>query len=141
MDSDIGAISGNFFVRAHVPQCIVLPRAHAVICRGHTTSVLGALTHGLPSLLMLNGSGTEDITERCRHAGAAISLAPSMVTAETLQHAVDTLLHCSSLRRNAQALQQAFPQVHGLARAADLLEQLAVTRHPVLRQLHQPYAV
>ena len=141
MDSDIGAIPGNFFVRDHASQGIVLPRAQAVICSGHTTTVLGALTHGLPSLLMPNGSGTEDITERCQHAGAAISLAPSTVTAELLQHAVETLLHCSSLRQNAQTLQQAFAQVNGLERAADLLEQLAVTRQPVLRQIHQPYAV
>ena len=141
MDSAIGAIPENFFVRSHVPQGLVLPHAQAVICSGHTTAVLGALTHGLPSLLIPNGSGTEDITERCQHAGAAISLAPDTVTAATLQHAVETLLQCSSLRHKAQALQQAFAHVHGLERAADLLERLAVTRHPTLRHIHQPSAV
>jgi len=141
MDGDIGAIPGNFFVRGHVPQGMVLPRAQAVICNGHTTTVLGAVTHGLPSLLMPNGSGAGDITECCQHAGVAISLAPSAVTAATLQHAVEALLHCSSLRQRAQALQRAFAQVNGLERAADLLEQLAVTRQPVLRHRYQPYAV
>lgn len=141
MDSAIGTIPGNFFVRSHVPQGLVLPYARAVICSGHTTAVLGALTHGLPSLLIPNGSGTEDITERCQHAGAAISLAPDTVTSTTLQHAVEMLLQCSSLRHKARALQQAFARVHGWERAAVLLERLAVTRHPALRPIHQPSAV
>ena len=137
MDSDIGTIPHNFFVRDHVPQGVVLPRAQAVICNSHTTTFLGALTHGLPGILIPNLLGTEDFAECCQQAGAALCLTPSEVTAATLQHAVETILHCPRLHHHAQRLQQAFAQVQGLERAADLLEHLAVTRQPVPSAAHR----
>jgi MGT family glycosyltransferase len=140
MDAEAGAIPENFFIRNHVPQGLVLPQARAVISSGHTTSVLGGLTHGLPSLLIPQGSGTEDIAEHCQRAGAAICLSPSEVTAEMLEQAVKTLLNCPNLQQNAQILQQAFAKMNGLERAAELLELLAVTRRPVLRQMCVPYS-
>lgn len=140
MDGEAGAIPENFFIRNHFPQRLVLPQARAVISSGHTTTVLGALTHGLPSLLIPHGSGTEDIAERCQRAGAAICLSPSEVTAQRLGQALETLLDCPNLQQNAQAFQQAFAKVNGLKRAAGLLELLAVTRRPVLRQMRMPYS-
>ncbi len=137
MDGELGVIPKNFFVRNHIPQGFVLPKAQAVISSGHTTAVLGALTHGLPSLLFPYGSGTEDIAERCQQVGAAICLSPSEITAEKLRLAVDKLLNCSSLRYNAQTLQKAFANINGLQQAADSLESLAVNRRPVLRSLSE----
>jgi len=133
MDGQAGAIPKNFFVRNHVSQGQVLPQVQAVISSGHTSAVLGALVHGLPSLLIPCGSGTEDIAERCQRAGAAICLSLSRVTVETLEQAMQTILNCPDLRQNAQALRQAFAKINGFEQAADLLEQLALTRRPVLR--------
>jgi UDP:flavonoid glycosyltransferase YjiC (YdhE family) len=133
MDGQAGAIPKNFFVRNHVSQGQVLPQVQAVISSGHTSAVLGALVHGLPSLLIPCGSGTEDIAERCQRAGAAICLSLSRVTIETLEQAMQTILNCPDLRQNAQALRQAFAKINGFEQAADLLEQLALTRRPVLR--------
>jgi MGT family glycosyltransferase len=124
MDDEVGQIPGNFFVRSHVPQGLVLPRARAVISSGHTTSVLGALTHGLPCVLIPNGSGTEEIAERCHRAGVALCLPHSEVSAEKLIRAVRRVLECSSLRRSAQSLQQAFTKINGPERAADLIQRV-----------------
>lgn len=134
MDGEIGEIPKNFFVRNHVSQGLILPKAKAVISSGHTTSVLGAITHKLPSLIIPRGSGTEDIAERCQRAGGAICLSLSHVTAETMREAVDKLLDCLQLQKNAQLLQQAFVKANGLDRTADLLELLVLIRHPVSRQ-------
>lgn len=135
MDGEAGSIPDNFFVRNHVPQELVLSQARAVISSGHTTAVLGALTHGLPSLLIPSGSGTEDITERCQEAGAAITLSPDAVTVETLKQSLEKLLHCPNLRQNAQKLQSAFAKINGSEKSADLLELLAINRCSVLRQI------
>jgi UDP:flavonoid glycosyltransferase YjiC (YdhE family) len=118
---------------SHITQGQVLPYARAVISSGHTTSVLGALTHGLPSLLLPNGSGTEEIAGNCERAGAAICMAPETVNAESLRKAVKELLENSKLRQKALALKQAFNQVNGCEHAAELLEGLATT--PALRMV------
>lgn len=133
MDGEIGEIPQNFLVRKHIPQGLILPKAKAVISSGHTTAVLGAITHGLPSLIIPYGSGTDDIAERCQNAGAAICLSPFQMTVETIAKAVDRLLVCPNLQRNSQLLQQAFTKAKNKDRAAYLLEHLALTRNPVLR--------
>jgi UDP:flavonoid glycosyltransferase YjiC (YdhE family) len=125
MDGEIGQIPGNFFVRNHVPQGLVLPYARAVISSGHTTSVLGALTHGVPCVLIPNGSGTEEIAERCQGAGVALCLPHSEISAEMLTWAVRRVLENSSMRRKAQSLQRAFARMSGPARAADVIQRLA----------------
>lgn len=134
MDSEVASIPANFFVRHHIPQGLVLPYARAVISSGHTNPVLGALTHGLPSLLIPNGRGTEDIAERCQQAGVAICLPEYAVTAEALGQAVRELLNNSNLWSNVQLLKCAFTKTDGCERAANLLEVLGVSRSPVLRE-------
>ena len=133
MDGEIGEIPENFFVRKHIPQGLILPKAKAVICSGHSTAVLGAITHKLPSLIIPCGSGTEDIAERCQCAGVSICISPFQMTVETIGKAVDQLLDCPNLQKNSQLLQQAFIKANNKNQAAYLLEDLAFTRDPVLR--------
>jgi MGT family glycosyltransferase len=126
MDGELTNIPPNFFIRDHISQGLILPQAKAVICNGHTTSVLGALTHGLPSLLLPNGSGTEDLAERCQKAGAATILTETEINVNNLQTAVETLLETSDLRQNAQRLQKAFRKIDSFETVASLLENLAM---------------
>lgn len=125
----------NFFVRPHVPQSLVLPHARAVITSGTTTAVLGALTHGLPMLLVPGGGGAEqmDLLQRCVRAGTAIQAPAAEVTAARLSAWADELFGSESLREKARAVQAAFARSGGRERAADLLEQLGRTGMPVLR--------
>jgi MGT family glycosyltransferase len=134
MDGDPGQYPSNFFVSDHIPQSLVLPYTSAVISNGHTTSVLGALTHGIPSLLIPNGSGTEEIAESCERAGAVVCLPLCEVTTETLSTSIKFILENVSLKQNALRLQSEFEKYDGLEIAASLFEQLATTQHPVLRR-------
>lgn len=124
MDKQAGAIPSGWFVRGHVPQGQVLRYAHAVISSGHTASVIGALTHGLPSLLLPSGSGSEDIAERCVGAGAAIAVYDGQTSVPSLGAMCDELLQSESLRENAQRLQKAFMEYDGCETAAELLESM-----------------
>jgi MGT family glycosyltransferase len=136
MDRETSRIPPNFFVRDHVPQELVLPHATTVLCTSTTTPVLGALTHGLPLLLVPGGGGGEqtDLAIRCLRLGVAHDLKAAEVTAETLGALVSRLLDPEDrTRRSARRLQQAFRAAGGLPLAADLLERLARERAPVLR--------
>ncbi len=132
MDGELTNIPFNFFIREHIPQGLVLPYAKAVISNGHTTSVLGALTHGLPSLLLPNGSGTEDIAERCSLAGVAINLLENLennqLNAEILKKALENILQSSEINQKAEKMGNKFKQINGIEKTADLLENLAIKR-------------
>jgi MGT family glycosyltransferase len=128
MDGEVGSIPNNFFVRAHVPQGKVLPYSSAVIATGHTTAVLGALTHGLPSLLFPTGSGSDDIAEHCEQVGAALCLHEATLGPGVLEKAVDELLVNNNLRQKAEYLRIAFARAGGISRAAELIESIGVSR-------------
>ncbi|RKH50728.1 glycosyltransferase [Corallococcus llansteffanensis] len=135
LDQPLGPVPDNFYVRGHVAQASVLPHAHGVISSSTTAAVLGALTQGLPLLLIPGGGGGEqsDLTLRCLAAGVAVHLRPADVTPESLGQKVDQLLSDEALRQNARGLQQAFARAPGSSGAADLLERLGRERQRLVR--------
>ena len=128
MDEEVGSTPGNFFIREHVPLGKVLPYCAAVISTAHTTSVLGALTHGIPSLFFPSGSGSDDIAERCESARVALRVYATAVDARLIESSVHELLTNSDLRENAQRLRLAFERAGGAHRAAELIEQAVASR-------------
>lgn len=131
-DDDEFDIPRNFFVRDHVPQERVLRHACAVISNGHTTSVLGALSHGLPMLLFPNGSGTYEIALRCRSAGVAIGLSTKKINAGLVEASYHKIMD-DEFKVNASYFQTLYSRYNGQGYAAELIEELANTRKAVLR--------
>jgi len=128
MDEEVGSTPGNFFIREHVPLGKVLPYCAAVISTAHTTSVLGALVHGLPCLFFPSGSGSDDIAEHCERAGAALRIYATAVDVTLIESSIHELLTNSELRENAQRLKRAFERAGGSSRAAELIEQTVASR-------------
>lgn len=135
MDSEIGTIPANFFVRPHISQGAVLPYAHAVVCSSTTTAVLGALTHGLPSCLIPSGSEQPDVAEACHRLGVAHICDPLTVTRDSMAQALHMLFAEPSLREQAERVQHMFDEVDATQRSVEILESLAQTRQPVLRSM------
>lgn len=133
MDVPTGELPSHWFVRPLVPQASVMSMARAVIASGNTTVTLGAITHGLPSVLISGGSEQPDVAEMLEAAGAARHMRARDVSAAHMSQLMDELSRNKSLRERARVLQRAFAEVDGPQRAADLLEQLASERGPVLR--------
>jgi len=136
MEVKVGQVPPNFFVRNHVPQSTILPWAHAVISSSTTTSILGALTHGLPLLMIPGGGGAEqsDLTRRCVRAGAGVELRSSEAAPDVIRSRVKLLLEDEAYRAAAARLQGLFQRAGGHARAADLLEALGERRALVPRE-------
>ncbi len=123
---ETAAPSDRFFVRSHLPQGQVLTRASAVISGGNTTSVLGALTNGLPSLLVPEGGEQPDLATRCESAGVSVVVQRTANSPEALRSAVCRVLTDRALRERARRVRHAFVNVDGRGMAADLLTGLAV---------------
>jgi UDP:flavonoid glycosyltransferase YjiC (YdhE family) len=117
-DSD----SEHLFLRRHINQSLVLPHACLTIGSATTNSVLGALTHALPSLLIPAGGEQLDLAEQVERAGAAKVLAADALTAESLLEATLDALGDSALSHGARQLGRAFASLDGFALSADLIE-------------------
>lgn len=127
-------IPSNFIVDYHIPQGAVLPYAQAVISGGNTTSVLGALRHGLPILIIPHGGEQKDNAEYCHRAGVSLTLSPHNMTKKVIGDTVKKLLQEPKLRQRSLRLMQMFKQINGFNKAADLLEQLATKGSVISRR-------
>lgn len=121
MRSNAPATLRNFFIRDHVSQGFVLRHAQAVVASGNTTVVLGAITHGLPSLLMPTGGEQHDLSTLCQQAGVSLCLSPDEVISYRLKEALQKVLTDSHIALASRSLQCAFQSYGGSERAAEIL--------------------
>jgi UDP:flavonoid glycosyltransferase YjiC (YdhE family) len=118
-------IPEGFLLRSHLPQARVLAHAAAVVASANSTAVLGALSHGVPLLLIPGGGEQVDVAERCAGAGVAITVSPETLTASALTAAIHQLLDRPAYRDRARLLAAAFQAKREENRALALVESLA----------------
>jgi MGT family glycosyltransferase len=138
MDCELGQLPSNFFVRTHVPQHQVLERAAAMVASATSTAILGALTEGVPSLLIPGGGEQPIAAERCHAIGAARVIQPTNLSPEMLMQEIKSLLDHKELAAAAQRAAKVLASVDSLNYAARLLETLAQTGSSLPRQAFAP---
>jgi UDP:flavonoid glycosyltransferase YjiC (YdhE family) len=104
---------------------VLLPHCAAVVSHGGSGSVIGALTHGLPMVLLPMGADQPLNAARCADLGIARALDAVEATPETVRAAVATVLTDPSYRRAAERLRDEIAALPGPAHAVVLLERLA----------------
>jgi UDP:flavonoid glycosyltransferase YjiC (YdhE family) len=87
--AELGPQPRGVRVERHVDQAAVLPRCGVVVSHGGSGSVLAALAHGLPSVLLPMGADQPWNAERCAELGVASVLDPVTATPATIRAAVD----------------------------------------------------
>jgi UDP:flavonoid glycosyltransferase YjiC (YdhE family) len=84
--------SERVHVDAYIPQSSVLPRCDLVVCHAGSGTMLGALSHGLPMLLVPHSADQFDNAELCVNNGVALRLLPDEIDRSTVRGAVRKLL-------------------------------------------------
>ncbi len=102
--ADVGAQPANVRVEQFVPQADVLPHAAAVVCHGGSGSVIGALAHGVPVLVLPMGADQPDNAARVEALGVGTALDVMHLTPADVRAAVDDLLHDPRYRTAARAM-------------------------------------
>lgn len=100
----VGPQPAGVRVARYVPQSHVLPACDLVVCHGGSGTMLGALAHGLPLLLVPQGADHFDNGERCLQAGVALQLLPHELTAQAVREHARTLLTDDNYARSAQRI-------------------------------------
>jgi MGT family glycosyltransferase len=102
--SALGPRPANVHIASFIPQALILPRCAAVLCHGGSGTVLGALGHGRPVLVLPQGADHFANGASVMTAGAGRMLHAGELSAEALREAVRALLDEPSYRRAARAV-------------------------------------
>jgi UDP:flavonoid glycosyltransferase YjiC (YdhE family) len=123
--AEFGPLPDRFHLTEYVPQSDVLPRADVVVSHGGSGSVLGALAHGLPQVLIPMGADQPLNGTRCEELGLARVLDPIAATPESVRDAVSTVLADETYRAAAERMRDEIAALPGPDDAVTLLEGLA----------------
>jgi MGT family glycosyltransferase len=107
-----------------VPQAELLPGCDLVVTHGGSGSVLGALTHGVPLVLLPVGADQPFNAARCETLGAGIVLDSFRATADEIAAAARHVLGDASFRRSAGRLRDELAALPGPEYAVELVEAL-----------------
>lgn len=112
-------------IERFVPQAELLPTCDLVVSHGGSGSLMGALTHGLPSVLLPLGADQPHNAERAEALGVARALDAARATPAEITHAVEEVLATSSYRERASAIRAEIEALPGVEAAVAGLERLA----------------
>jgi UDP:flavonoid glycosyltransferase YjiC (YdhE family) len=117
----LGPAQRHVVLERYVPQELVLPHCAAVVAHAGAGTMMGALAHGLPQVLVPLGAEQHLNAEACRRAGAALVLDPGALAPADVGAAVRRALADRSLARAAGSLAA---EIAALPTPADVLAQL-----------------
>jgi UDP-N-acetylglucosamine:LPS N-acetylglucosamine transferase len=122
--AELGPQPARVRVERYLPHADVLPRCDAVVSHGGSGTVLGALAHGLPSVLLPMGADQPWNAARCEELGVALVLDALRATPDDVREAVSTVLHDPSYRAAAERVRGEIRALPGPEHAVRLLERL-----------------
>jgi UDP:flavonoid glycosyltransferase YjiC (YdhE family) len=115
----------HIHVERFVPQAAILPHVELIVSHAGSGTVLGALAHGLPMVLIPMGADQPWNGDRCVALGVARALDPIAATPDDIRAAAQGVLGDRSFRDAAARLARAMDTEPGPEAAVAALEKLA----------------
>jgi MGT family glycosyltransferase len=128
----LGPQPANVHVERYIPQAHLLPHCRLVVSHGGSGSVIGALAHGLPMVVIPIGADQPRNAQRCKDLHVARVLHALEATPERVRAAASDVLADPTYRLNAERMRDEIAVLPGPDHAVTLLERLATTRQPLL---------
>ena len=122
--SELASVPPNARVESVVSHAQVLRRAVVLLSHAGHGSVMKALWHGRPMVLVPWGRDQPGVAARAEALGVAVVVPPAPVSVQTLSSAVESVLGDERMRRRAREHGARLQATNPPAVAADLLETL-----------------
>jgi UDP:flavonoid glycosyltransferase YjiC (YdhE family) len=122
--ASLGPVPDRVRIERFVPQGELLPGCDLVVSHGGSGSVLGALAHGLPSVLIPLGADQPYNAQRSVELGTARVLDPVALTADDVRATVSEVLTDDGCRRAAERMRAEIAGLPGVEETVPLLERL-----------------
>jgi UDP:flavonoid glycosyltransferase YjiC (YdhE family) len=123
--SALGPLPHSVRVERFVPQGVLLPHVDLVAHHGGSGTMLGALAHGLPQLVLPHGADQFLNAQALLDCGAGRRLLPEELTSDAVALAVRALLSEPEYRDAARGLAGEIAAMPAPAETVPKLEQLA----------------
>lgn len=120
--ADLGDLPEHIFVTQHIDQIAVLQKADVFISHCGMNSVSESLYFGVPLIMLPQTPEQGGVAERVLQLGAGIKLGKT--DANSILHAVHTILEHSSYQENAAKIGEGFQRCSGAKGAADKILQV-----------------
>lgn len=127
-----GAQPSHIEIARYIPQAAILPHCHLVVSHGGSGSVIGALAHGCPLVLLPMGADQLANGARCAALGVGRMLDPHEATPTRVRATVAAVLDTPAHAQAAARLRDENASLPGPEHAVGLLERLAATRRPLV---------
>jgi UDP:flavonoid glycosyltransferase YjiC (YdhE family) len=115
------------------PQIELLKRATLTITHAGLNTALESISQGVPMVAIPITNDQPGVASRLEWLGVAEAVAPTRLSVQRLEAAVQRVLREPGYRARARRYQEEIARLDGLALAADLVEQAISTGRPVLR--------
>jgi len=102
---EFGPQSSTVHIERYVPQGAILPRCDAVVCHGGSGTLIGALAHGLPMLIIPLDADQFWSAKRLSALGAAATLHVPEVNGDSIRAAMHRVLSTPDYRERAAEIQ------------------------------------
>ena len=126
----LGPQPSSVVIRQYIPQHEVLPWCAAAVIHGGSGSMLGALAHGVPLLVIPRGADQWTNAERVVAAGAGRCLLRDQVSAEAVREQVMTLLGDPAYADAAATVQAQIREMPSAGEAIVRIEELLSAMEP-----------
>jgi len=127
------ALADNMVGAEFLPQVSVLPHVAAVITHGGNNTTTECMWFGKPMLMLPIFWDQHDNAQRVHETGYGVRLATYGFEPDDLTAALSLLLTDEQLRARAAAAGERLRRRPGTELAADLIERVATTGEPVMR--------
>jgi UDP:flavonoid glycosyltransferase YjiC (YdhE family) len=132
---EFGEQPAHVHVERYVPQNLLLPHCDLVINHGGSGTMLDALSHGLPMVMIPMAADQPINAQLCAQLGVARVVTPEGRTqqemAQEIRNATQEGLRNPAYRETAQRLQKEIEDLPGLEYPVALLETLATSHAPL----------
>ena len=129
---EFGPQPANVHIERYIPQSLVLPHCDLIVSHGGSGSVMGALTHGLPMILIPMGADQPLNAARCADLGVAQVLDAVEATSANVRKAAATVLADPTYRQAAEKLRDEIISLPAPAYTIPLLERLVAEKGPII---------
>lgn len=128
---EFGPQPTHVHIERYVPQAVLLPHCHLVISHAGSGSVMGALAHGLPMVLIPMGADQPLNADRCAALGVAQVLDAVAATPQAVGEAISRVLKNPAYRQAAARMRDEIAVLPPPKHAIMLLERLAREKRPL----------
>jgi UDP:flavonoid glycosyltransferase YjiC (YdhE family) len=130
----LGPQPPNVYVERYIPQSLLFPRCNLVISHGGFNTVMAALSHGLPMVLIPAMADQPENARRCAALGVGRVIEPAELSSATVRAEVAAVWQDPRYCRNAHRIQQELHALPGLEQAVALIERLVREQGPPRRE-------